>query len=287
MRTLFQLNNIEERILKAVHDLGCLTLEDILRLLGLPNRSRSSTRRTLWKLCGGRDYDPQQFLYRFPLPIAKIGAKERVYCLGAKAREVIVVDGSYRPIKFRYLSYSPLLHNLMLSRFMVLATAYFHTHHVYQLLETWLSYQLTRTPPRITVNTQGEDVTITVIPDAWLHIERVKDGEAFPLWLEIDRGTENRQKFQRLVRNRLTLINSPQYEQFFHTSAVLFCYVVTEETSEQGGTRLYNMRRWIEDMLSDMFSEDKQAEWASLFRFTTVSYETLYEDADRLFTQPV
>ena len=101
------------------------------------------------KLSGGRDYDDQQFLYRQPLPIAAKGTKERVYCLGAKAREVLAIEDAYRPSKFRYLAYSPILHDLMLSRFLVVATTYFAAHTDYKLLETRTCYQLARNPPRI------------------------------------------------------------------------------------------------------------------------------------------
>ena len=103
----------------------CLTLDDIIHLLQFSKKSRNYVGAIMRKLSGGRDYDDQQFLYRFPLPTAAKGTKERVYCLGAKAREVLAIEDAYRPSKFRYLSYSPILHDLMLSRFLVVATTYF------------------------------------------------------------------------------------------------------------------------------------------------------------------
>jgi hypothetical protein len=293
------LNSNEERILQAVHDMECLTLDDIIYLL-FPNGSRSHVGAIMRKLSDGRDYDDQQFLYRFPVPTAKKGTKERVYCLGARARKVLTIEDAYRPTKFRYLSYSPILHDLMLSRFLIVASTYFTSQTDYKLLETRTCYQLARNPPRIPLNTNGQKSTIAVIPDAFLDIEQVKDGIAYPLWLEIDRGTENRQKFQQLVRNRLAVVKSPQYEKMFNTKAVLFCYVTTG-TPKQADLRLQNMVRWTEDVLphkdvltkedelteADELHLEEREQWASLFRFSTAEYETMYDQPHRLFTEPV
>jgi hypothetical protein len=237
------------------------------------------------KLCGGRDYDDQQFLYRQPLPMATKGTKERVYCLGAKAREVLALEDTYRPSKFRYLAYSPMLHDLMLSRFLILATTYFAAQSDYQLLETRTCYQIARQPPRIPANQNGKTATMAVIPDAWLDIERVSDGKAYPLWIEIDRATEHYQKFQQLLRQRLDVVNSRHYEKTFHTKEVLFCYVTTAATPELADIRLYNMLRWTEALLPE--EERERQRLAALFRFTTVDYPTMYEQPHALFTEPV
>jgi hypothetical protein len=292
----FILNRKEEHILQAVHLLECVTVQEITRLL-FSTGSRNHVGAILRKLSGGRDYDDQQFLYRFPFPTAVRGTKERVYCLGAKAREVLDIEDTPRSSKLRYLSYSPILHDLMLSRFLTAATTYFAAHPDYDLLETRTCYQLARNPPLIPVNTHGKKATIAVIPDAWLHIEQVEDGTAYPLWLEIDRGTENHQKFQRLVCHRLAFIKSRQYEKTFHTKAVILCYVTTG-----GDIRLDNMLRWTEDVLphqdvltkkeneltqADMVRREERKQWASLFRFATVEYENMYDQAHALFTEPV
>jgi hypothetical protein len=286
----FILNSKEERILQAVHDLECLTLDDIMHLL-FAKGSRTHVGAIMRKLSGGRDFDDQAFLWRFPLPTAAKGTKERVYCLGAKAREVLAMEDAHRPSKFRYLSYSPILHDLMLSRFLTVATTYCTAQTDYTLLETRTCYQLARNPPHLTVNTNGQKATITVIPDAWLDFERVEDGNAYPLWLEIDRGTENRQKFQQLVRNRLAFVKSPQYEQMFNTTAVLFCYVTTGATPERADIRLHNMLRWTEELLPKEEEEGKEEsqrqQLAALFRFTTVEYPNMYVRPHALFTEPV
>jgi hypothetical protein len=195
----------------------------------------------------------------------------------------------------------------MLSRFLVVATTYFAAHTDYNLLEMRTCYQIARNPPRIPANQNGKTAIISVIPDAWLDIERVSDGSTYPLWLEIDRATENYQKFQQLVRNRLAFVKSSQYEQMFNTNAVLFCYVTTAATPELADIRLHNMLRWTEELLprdeekkeDEEKGEDKEKEGdekkkvserqqlAALFRFTTVDYPKMYEQPHTLFTQPV
>ena len=281
----FILNSKEERILQAVHDVELVTLDDIIHLLQFSNGSRNYVGAILRKLCGGRDYDDQQFLYRQPLPIAAKGTKTRVYCLGAKAWKFLAIEDAYRPAKFRHLSYSPILHDLMLSRFLTLVTTYFAAHTGYKLLETRTCYQLAHNPPHLSVNQNGQKATIAVIPDAWLDIERVSDGRAYPLWIECDRATENYQKFQKLVRNRLAFAKSPQYEQMFNTKAVLFCYVTTAATPELADIRLHNMLRWTEALLPE--EETERQRLAALFRFTTVDYPNMYEQPHALFTEPV
>ena len=294
------LNSNEERILQAVHDLECLTLDDIMHLLQFSKGARTYVGSIMRKLSDGRDYDDQQFLYRFPVPSSTKGAKERVYCLGAKARAVLAIEDAYRPSKFRYLTYSPILHDLVLSRFLTLAFTYFTSQRDYRLLETRTCYQIVRNPPCIPLNTNGQKSTIAVIPDAWLSIERVKDRSTYPLWIEIDRGTENRQKFQQLTRNRLALVKSPQYEKIFNTKAVLFCYV-TAGTPEKTDFRLDNMLRWTEEVLphkdlltkkeeltpADKLHLKEREQWASLFRFATVEYMTMYEQTHTLFEERV
>jgi hypothetical protein len=295
----FLLNSKEERILQAVYDVECVTEQEIRHLL-FSEGSRTHVGAIMRKLSGGRDYDDQQFLYRFPFPTAAKGPKTRVYCLGAKARELLAIEDAFHPSKFRFLLYSPILHDLTLSRFLVVATKYFQAHSDYTLLETRTCYQLTRNPPCITVTRNGKTSTIVAIPDAWQHIERVRDGKVYPLWIEIDRGTENHQKFKRLVRNRLAVVKSPQYEKMFTTKAVLFCYVTTG-TPKQADIRLQNMVRWTEDVLphkdlvtkeEELTEEDKKRlaerdKWASLFRFATVEYTKMYDQPHRLFTEPV
>jgi hypothetical protein len=283
----FILNSKEERILQVGHELEIFTEKEIRYRL-FAKGSRTHVGAILRKLCGGRDYDDQQFLYRFPLPTAAKGPKERVYCLGAGAREVLAIEDASRRFKFRYLSYSPILHDLALSRFLTVATIYFAAQTDYTLLETRTCYQLAHNPPRITVGSQGKETAITVNPDAWLYITRVSDGSEHALWIEIDRGTENYQRFTRLVRNRLAVVRSPQYEKMFNTKAILLCYV-TVGTSEQADIRLHNMLRWTEDVLTeaDELPLKEREQWTSLFRFATVDFEKMYDQAHALFTQPL
>ena len=272
----------------------------MIHLLKFSKESRNHVGAIMRKLSGGRDYDDQQFLYRQPLPMAAKGTKERVYCLGAKAREVFAIEGAYRPAKFRYLSYSPILHDLTLSRFLVVATTYFASPSRLQTFGNPHLLPARRNPPRITVVSQRKETLLLSSLMHGCYIEHVKDGSEYALWIEVDRWTENIKKFKPLVRNRLAFVKSPQYEKMFNTKAVLFCYV-TAGTPEQTDIRLDNMLRWTEDVLphkdvltkeDELTTEDKvllkeREQYASLFRFATVEYEKMYDQPHRLFTQPV
>jgi len=58
---------------------------------------------------------------------------------------------------------------------------------------------------------------VPVVPDAWLLIERVREGapERFPVLLEIDRGTEYQRRFKEHVLSRAEFIRSGGYERLF------------------------------------------------------------------------
>src|SRR6266566_6732993 len=72
-----------DEILHVVHDCRYVRVDDITRLFYSPS-SKSHVNEILNKLSGGKDYQPGQYLYRFPLPNTRIGNTERVYTLGGK-----------------------------------------------------------------------------------------------------------------------------------------------------------------------------------------------------------
>jgi hypothetical protein len=288
-RTPVVINSTSERILKAVHEHGVLTNREITQLFFKPG-SRTHAGAILRKLCGEKDFAVGHLLYRIPLPIALQGSRERVYCLGSKAREVLALEDDYQPAKLRYLAYSPLLHDVCLSRLIVATTNYLHAHPEYHVLERRVCYSISRNPPIIPQVIDGKETKVAVIPDAFLRIERVTDGEGdedgdeYGLWIEIDRGTENYKKYKNHVRNRLELAKTGLYEKYFNIDSVLFCYIVTDNagnTPEMLKTRLHTIRRWTEEVLP---KENREA-WASMFRFTTISFESIYAETQSLFEE--
>src|SRR5918995_983965 len=103
-RTPVVINSTSERILKAVHELGVVTHREITELFFKPG-ARNHSGAILKTLCGGKDFAVGHPLYRMPLPIALPGSRERVYCLGSEAPEVLGLEDDYPIAKLRYLAW--------------------------------------------------------------------------------------------------------------------------------------------------------------------------------------
>src|SRR5437764_7715950 len=89
-------------------------------------KSLTHVRNILATLSGGLDHQERQLLYRFPLPTAQKGNRERIYTLGAAGREAmkglgLPVEWYYRPAKTGRFSHSHLSHQLLVTRFVVAA----------------------------------------------------------------------------------------------------------------------------------------------------------------------
>jgi hypothetical protein len=189
-----------------------VTAQDITHLL-LSRGSLTYARRLLSALCGGRDYQERQHLFRFPLPTPSPGSREKVYTLGALGRECVKhagfpVDWYYRPGKAGRLSRSSLLHHLVLTRFVCATHAWGRPQpgHGYALGEARLCYELSRNPLRTAAHAGGERATgLAAIPDAWLLFERLSDGAYFPILVEIDRAQNIRSALRHMCGRVLSL----------------------------------------------------------------------------------
>ncbi len=275
----------DEEILRTVSTYRYMTALDVAYSLFSPN-SLAHVRRLLLALCGRGDYQERQCLYRFPLPTPKAGNRERVYTLGAAGRAVVEsmgvpVDWYSPPAKTGRVSGSHLAHQLLVTRFVVAACYWASKYPAYSLAEMLLSYDIEK---RIAKRSSEQEKTPpTVVPDAWLHFERQADGERSPVLLELDRGSEFQERFKNHVRGRLEFIQRGDYARVFATPAVLICYVTTGEIPDYAESRRKNMAAWTRDVLT----ERNMTSWTGIFRFTAVSYETLYEEAQTIFERPV
>jgi hypothetical protein len=266
------LTDRDERILRAVAVYRFLTALDVAHLLFQPG-SLTYVREVLRRMA------ERQLLVWFPLPLPS-GAKLRVYALGAKGRGALSQGGYYTPSKLRSLSYGYLWHCLLLSRFCCTAAVWGADNPSFTLTEARLSYELSRTPPRITLCADGQETQASVIPDAWLLFERA-DGEKFPILLEVDRGTEYQERFKAHVQGRLELIRSGVYARAFQIPAVVVAYVTTGANPHHMDSRRASMQRWTDELLADL----KLSNWASLFRFAAIEYNSLFTTP--LFDAPV
>jgi len=275
----------DEEILRTLSTYRYMTALDVAYGLFSPN-SLSHVRRILARLSGGKDYQERQFLYRFPLPSAKAGNRERIYTLGAAGREVVEnlgvpVDWYYRPSKVGRLSHSHLAHQLLLTRFVVAACYWASKQPEYTLADVRLSHELEKGVAML--EERYDRASVTIVPDGWLHVERVADGARFPILLEIDRGSEYQERWKNHVRGRIEFIRSGDYAEVFHTPAVLIAYATTGYIAEHRERRVKTIAAWTRDLLAALHIDD----WAGVFRFTAVTYETLYEEAQTLFAEPV
>jgi hypothetical protein len=219
-----------EAILRAVHFYRYMSSEDLCRRLLYSPKSITYVREILSSLSGGADFKTNQYLYRFQLPSTSAGSNERIYTLGSKGRDFIAndlgepVDFCFRPHKLRHLSYSQVLHNLILTRFLVSAHAWAAKQPDFRLNQTRICYELAREAATIEVSQETlpagrqrktENLKAIVIPDAWIEFEKLKNGDHehyLPVLLEIDRGSEYKQKYIHHLLSRLAFIKSGEYK---------------------------------------------------------------------------
>jgi hypothetical protein len=197
------------------------------------------------------------------------------------------VDWYFRPAKVRFLSYSQVLHALVLTRTLCATAAWAAKQPDFKLSKTRISYELAREAATVEVNKetlpagkQRKTEKLKVIPDAWVEFER-NDGKKFPILLELDRGMEHSRKFKRHVRSRIEFIRSGAYKKMFQADAVLIAYVTTGERPEHWETRRKAMCAWTQEILVDLHMEN----WSNIFRITSVEYDQLFTAP--LFDKPV
>jgi hypothetical protein len=247
-----------------------MTAVDVTRLLFSPS-SLTYVRQLLKRLAGGEDGIPDAFLYRFKLPIP--GNPPRVFTLGKTGRDFlereigIPVDWYFRPDRVRGFSYNQVIHNLVLTRFLVAAHAWSKTHPDYKLSQIRMYYELAKETEK----------SGSVVPDAWLLFERREKTagiNAFPILLEIDRGMEYEQKFKQHVRGRMEFIKRDgAYSQIFGTPSVTIVYATTGTTPEYREARRRAMSVWTMEVLRELGKES----WASVFLFGSLEPDRIYE----------
>jgi hypothetical protein len=277
-----------EQILQAVYEYRYVTAQDIATLL-FSKGSLTYVRQQMSALAGGRDHASRQYLYRFPFPTGAAGNRERIFTLGALGRDFLAnvlelpVDWYFRPSKSDHLSHSHVLHHVLLTRFVVAATSFTRNHPQISLLQTQLCHELARNQPLGTGKKKQKAAKPIIIPDATLVFAHQSTGARYPVLLEIDRGTQFRSRFQAQMKARLEFIQSGEYKKVFDHPAVLFAYVTSKSLPAHTQTRVKTMAAWTQAVLSELGLQ----EWGVIFRFSAVSYETLYADIPTLLEKSV
>jgi hypothetical protein len=263
------LNEKEEHILAVVRDMTYVTALDIKHLV-FPERSLTTVQRVLATLASGKN----NILDRFPMPSTTTGMKQLVYVLSTRGREVLGVDGYYRPYQVRARSYSHIQHHLCLTRFVCSALVMVKTHPQVRLADVRLCYELAK---ELGKGEHANDDAPTPVADGWLHFELV-DAETgdhktyIPVWLEIDRGSMYRKRLQQHVEDRIEFIRSEKYADFFQEDAVRIAYVVVGNRSEPLHSRRSAICTWTKELLTDL----KLKEWSHVFYITHLVYEDIY-----------
>jgi hypothetical protein len=259
-----------------------MTILDMAYIVNMPG-SLNRVRKVAALLAGNKDREPGHYLYRFPLAKRSGGNGLRVLVPGGASRTLwpqADLDGFVfnNPSTMERYSYSFVCHNLAVTRLGICAALFCRDNPAYYLVETRLSYDIARTPPRVSLTTDGNIAAVPVIPDLWLFIERVADGVGTALWFEVDNATTYRQSFHRRLAARLALITNDTYSEYFGTDSVLICYAVLGNEA-----RMHTLRHWTWELLA----RQERLQLAPFFRFASVEYEKLYEQYHTLFIQPV
>jgi hypothetical protein len=269
-----------------------MTVLDIATLLGSPP-SLNHYRRVMAGLSGGtKDQVSGHFLYKWSLLKTRWGNATRVFVPGEASRELLAQwpdkDGmtwNY-PARMQSYSYSYVNHNLAVTRLAICAAALFcQQNPAYTLAELRLWHDMHQRPPRLNPGAEGEQTSLSVIPDLWIYLKRVADGRGPGLWFEIDNSTTFRQTYLRRLRARLSLIESEAYAEYFGTRSALLCFAVLDKNKspQQQQARLKNLLEWTMDFLV----KEELEEWTSVFRFAAIDYDKLYEQSDHLFREPI
>jgi len=288
-----------EEILQSVHRMRYVTAQDIARLFYAPS-SINHVREILSLLAGKKDYAQGRYLFRFMLPDTKKGEPERIYTLGSRGRGYlqslgVEVDWYFRPYKVSSMTYQNCLHALTLTRFLVAAEVFCKNNPSFELSQMKTEYDLKREMYQekakhqaltVQVEKKGaegkEDEEVTVIPDAWLlfHHRKKNKEDHQPVFLEIDRASEQQNFFKRQVRARLLFFSSGWYKKFFGTNKGIIAYATTENQ-----TRLAAMMRWTQEVVKELHVKPSLFKYyASLFRFC--SLPTTDVGGNSLFTDP-
>ena len=281
----FTLTPKDEEILKAVYQYRYMTSLDVAHLLFRPTYM-PYVRSRLSRLAGGKDLEENTYLCRFHLP-STVGNRERIFTLGTLGRKFLenekgrVVDWHFRPNRLKFFSYSAILHHLLLTRFLVAASWWCRGREGISLIEERISYDLARNPPQVKLTRKNKTVTLRVIPDAWL-LFAGPDGK-YAVIFELDRGMEFQEKFKQHVRGRIELIRSGEYQRVFGVPGVIVSYVTTGQTPEYRTTRMKTMNAWTREVLTDLNLKS----WGGIFRFASVEFDSLYDQAGNLFEAPV
>jgi Replication-relaxation len=244
-----------EKILRAAHFYRFLLTTDICRLYWSLS-SLTYVRDLLANLA------KHKYLYRFTHPSLSKGGVENTYTLGSRGRDYVErilglpVWYCYRPHKIKHASYGAVLHNLLLSRTLIAASVWAKKQPNFKLVKT-RCYELAREAPSIQlINGKGEREMVKVIPDAYLLFQKLNNNKHerfYQVILELDRGTEFKQRYIKAIRARLEFTkDSEAYKRLLgmEPKNVIIAYITTGDRPGYRESRRRAMCEWTREVLS-------------------------------------
>ena len=279
------LTNRDEDLLIEIYKYRFTTTQEITHLL-FSKGSRTYVRSRLSKLSGNKDHAEGYPLYRFALPTAKTGNRERIYTLGRLGRDILEslglpVDWAFKFAKLRTFSHSHLLHSLTLSRTVAAFHAWARTKPTISL-ESRLSYELAKNPAVVSIPQQGKILKVSVVPDTLVLVENIRSGQRLVILWEIDHNTESQPRFKQHIAARLAYVQSSHFTNIYGNIPYRIAYATQGITDSAAKARLASMCAWTMNVLTQL----KKQEYSRFLCFTTVNFSTLYEDAPAIFEAP-
>jgi hypothetical protein len=156
----------------------------------------------------------------------------------------------------RHASYGAILHNLILSRSLICASIWAKKQPNFKLVKTRTCYELAREAPSIELtNGKGEREMVKVIPDAYLLFQKLNNNKHeffYQVILEVDRGTEFKQRLIKRIRTRLEFVkDAGAYRSLLGMDPknVIITYITTGDRAEYRESRRRAMCHWTREVL--------------------------------------
>lgn len=264
----FHVSLTDDRILRSVYDLHFLTTIQIVRLHYSTSSSNYAGERLKRLASAG-------YLTTFPAPRTSLAGKSAlVYGVTTKAIRYLQDAGydagerrvrpSERPIGDQFT-----LHTLAVNDILIAATLLEQIRPEVSIAARRHERDLKHDAgARIVVGKTDASEKTYVVPDAWIEFRLGAPGGKRlqrPVWLELDRGSENVRSFKRKIRGIVGYYEAGHYERIFGTRHISVAVAIAgtpgPRSEELLSKRMKDVTRWIEEELSEL---DK-AGWGSVF----------------------
>ena len=167
------------------------------------------------------------------------------------------------------------MHSLCLTRFLIAGKVWCEKGKNFRLSRVHTCYEAGSDYPSVEMVKGEKREVVKVIPDAWMLFDGAVRGErvAFPLLIEIDRGTAYKVKFKEHIASRVEFIKrGGVYSRLFGRQEVMVVYVTVGETREYMDARRKSMCLWAMEVLKELRKEA----WTPFFRFGSILYSEMY-----------